>query len=103
MGTRRAVKACYFVVWNSLTPVLSLGIAAYAGLPVFLGAGGATGLAWFGGVRAALADAEFLGLSPAFLCVGVLVLPALGGLVSLPVVPLGTLVPGLLCDQSFCF
>ena len=86
MGTRRAVKACYFVVWNSLTPVLSLGIAAYAGLPVFLGAGGAAGLAQDGMIAAAFAEAEFLGFSPVFLCVEAMVLLAFLGLVSLPLV-----------------
>ena len=67
MGTRRAVKACYFVVWDSLTHVLSLGLAAPAGLPVVLGAGGAAGLAQDGRVGAVPALAELPDFPPFFL------------------------------------
>ena len=50
-----AVKASYCVVSDSLTHVLPLGLAAPVVLVVFVGAGGAAGLARFGGVAAASA------------------------------------------------
>ena len=80
----------------------SLGLAADAGLPVFLGAGGAAGLAWFGEVGAAPALAKLLGFPPAFLRQEAAVLPARGGLVSLPVVLLAALALGLLCGLGLC-
>ena len=64
----------------------SLGLAAPAGLPVFLGAGEAAGLAGYSRVAAAFAKAQQFGLSASFLLVALVVLPALRGLVSLPVV-----------------
>ena len=67
-------------------PLLSggfpLGIAAYAGLPVLLGAGGAAGLAGSGRFGAVPAVAKFPGCLPFLLGAESLVLHALGSLVS---------------------
>ena len=80
----------------------SLGVPAPAVLPALLGAGGAAGLARDGEVGAAPALAKLLGFPPAFLRQEAAVLPALGGLVSLPVVLLAALALGLLCGLGLC-
>ena len=62
---------------------LPLGIAAYAGLPVFLGAGGAAGLGRDGLVGAVFTEAEFPVSPPFFLGAEASVLHALRALASL--------------------
>ena len=61
----------------------SLGVAAPAGRPVLLGAGGAAGLGWDGLVGAVFAEAEFPVSPPFFLGAEASVLHALRALVSL--------------------
>ena len=73
----------------------SLGLAAPAGLSVFLGTGEAAGLAGYSRVAAVFAKAQQFGLSASFLLTESAVLHALRGLVSLPVVLESFLPPGL--------
>ena len=73
----------------------SLGLAAPAGLSVFLGTGEAAGLAGYSRVAAVFAKAQQFGLSASFLLTESAVLHALGGLVSVPVVLESFLSPGL--------
>ena len=89
------------MLWFGLAAVrsfwlpLSLRIVGPSGHTVFPGAGGAAGLAGYGGVAAAFAEAERFGLSASFLLTESAVLHALGGLVSVPVVLESFLSPGL--------
>ena len=76
----------------------SLGLAAPAGLSVFLGTGEAAGLAGYSRVAAVFAKAQQFGLSASFLLTESAVLHALRGLVSLPVVLESFLPPGLDLD-----
>ena len=85
-----------------------LGIAAHAGLPVLLGAGLAPRLAGNRRLAAVPALAEFPGSMQALLGIEPLVLHALRGLVSLPVVldlilPLGFCLDRVRCGPLFRF
>ena len=96
---RRLSEACTIALVRisrrSFWLPLSLRIVGPSGHPVFPGAGGAAGLAGYGGVAAAFAEAERFGLSASFLLTESAVLHALGGLVSVPVVLESFLSPGL--------